>query len=426
VWVGVLFQSAAKCLILEPTARGSFDYASQTSKNLFKTSSASRTTRSTRSSTAPLLEALDSPDTLLRRPRAPKPSRVSLPPRSPSPEFHSFVNSRPPSPPAPVPSLPVHPVEVEEAFLRFQAITSRQSEIIDNLLDRVDNFPLPVAAPAAQPAMAQPIPMPISGDRHAPTFDPAQPRTLSRYFDNLDELLARAQIITDADRKKYAIRYVTIDVADQWEELDSYTGGSYIQWKAEVFALYPGADSTVRYTRQGLLEYVNHWKTRGFRTIGDWAEFYRNYSTQSKWLINRTVISSIDQKRWCEDAIGAQMSSIATRLQVKLPDVHPGDGYPLNELDAAMRFLLHGTSTALSAPVAAPAPTPVVMPIVPSAATTASPPAIKSEDIGRLLEYFQRLLPAANQQASSSVPQNIPSRAPAASERCHYCGREGE
>jgi hypothetical protein len=274
--------------------------------------------------------------------------------------------------------------------------------------------------------MAQPIPMPISGDRHAPTFDPVQPRTLSRYFDNLDELLARAQIVTDADRKKYAIRYVTIDVADQWEELDTYTGGSYLQWKAEVFALYPGADSTVRYTRQGLLEYVNHWKSRGFRTIGDWAEFYRNYSTQSKWLINKTIISSIDQKRWCEDAIGAQMSNIATRLQVKLPDVHPGDGYPLNELDSAMRFLLHGTSTALSAPVAAPTPTPIVMPIVPPPATTSSPPAIKTEDIGRLLEYFQRLLPVASQQTSASTSQAAPPRVSASSEKCHYCGREGE
>jgi hypothetical protein len=321
--------------------------------------------------------------------------------------------------------------ELADYIIHLASQNRRQAEALRRIqnpnLQTPQNPPIQMAQQTSH--------MPISGDRHAPTFDASQPRSLSRYFDNLEELLARAQVVVEQDKKRYALRYVSIDVADQWEVLSTYDAAStFNEWKAEVFTLYPGADSAVRYTRQGLLEYVAQWKRRGFRTIGDWAEFYRNYRTQSTWLINKQKISSIDQNRWCEDAIGSQMHSIATRLQIKLPDTHPGDGYPLAELDNAMRFLLQGTSTALSAPVAAITSTPVAVPIIPTSSTTspAAVPAIKSEDIGRLLEYFQQLLPRTQQptaSSSTSVPAATsapPRPTTPTAETCHYCGRQGE
>ena len=269
--------------------------------------------------------------------------------------------------------------------------------------------------------MAQnPVPMPLSSDRHAPQFDPAQPRTLARYFQNLEALLRRAQVTDDDDKKSYAILYVPIDIADQWEALTDYGAEStYAQWKDSVYKLYPGADSTVKYTRQGLLDYVQQWKTRRFRTIGDWAEFYRNFRTQSAWLITQSKISVIDQNRWCGDAIGDQMSLIATRLQVKHPDTHPGDGYSMADLDEAMRFLLQGTSTAISAPPVAPTS------LVPSSSSGSN---VKQEDVSRLLEVFQRLAASVTPQSSSSAAPGMsaPSRPTTpTNDNCHYCGTPG-
>ncbi|KAI0085207.1 hypothetical protein BDY19DRAFT_897053 [Irpex rosettiformis] len=265
------------------------------------------------------------------------------------------------------------------------------------------------------------VSMPLSGDRHAPQFDPSQPRTLARYFQNLEALFTRAQIVQDEEKKRYGILYIPIDIADQWEALLEYDDpATYVAWKRAVYKLYPGADATVKYTRQGLVDYVQQWRARRFRTIGDWAEFFRNYRTQSAWLIQQSKISTIDQNRWCGDAIGEQMPLIATRLQVKHPDVHPGDGYSMSDLDEAMRFLLQGTSTALSAPVAAPAS------LVPAASASApGDSGIKQEDFSRLLEYFHRLA-ASVPPAPSATGTTGPSRPTTPiNDNCHYCGRPG-
>lgn len=276
-----------------------------------------------------------------------------------------------------------------------------------------------------------PTPMPLSRDRNAPLFNPSQPRTLARYFDNLEDLFTRAQIIDDADKKRYAIRYVDIEIADQWDALEKFAPpATYAEWKTEVYTLYPGADSAVRYTRQGLLDYVAKSKQRGFRTLGDWAEFYRNYRTQSAWLITQQKISAIDQNRWCEDAIGDQMRDLRVRLQVKFPDVHPSEGYALSALDAAMRFELQGTSTGLSAPAVAPSTS--AAPPTPSTGSAMPPNApVKTEDIARILEYLQRVLPSASTSvppqptAAAPIPAARPPPNPSNSRSCHYCGRNG-
>ena len=56
--------------------------------------------------------------------------------------------------------------------------------------------------------------MPLSGDRHAPTFDPLQPRSLACYFQNLEALFVRAQVADDEAKKQYGLLYVSIEVAD--------------------------------------------------------------------------------------------------------------------------------------------------------------------------------------------------------------------
>lgn len=307
------------------------------------------------------------------------------------------------------PSLSAEPSEPQP----IHYLLARESHT-NRLFEVIDQYDAQVSQLQQQLAMAT-TPMPLSSDRHAPTFDPAQPRTLSRYFQNLEELFTRAAIAADADKKSYATRYVPIEVSDQWDTLSGYETGTYDAWKAQVFALYPGADATVRYTRQGLLDYVQQWRTRGFKTLGDWAEFFRNYRTQAAWLVAHGKISDIDRNRWCEDAIGTQMSTISTRLQVKHPDTHPGDGYGMDALDEAMRFHLQGTPTVLSAPAAAPVT--LATPIPSTSSTTET--TIKIEDVAKLFEYLGRM--ASSSAANAPVPR--PPTPSSANMGCHYDGK---
>ena len=118
--------------------------------------------------------------------------------------------------------------------------------------------------------------MPLTGEKHAPVFDPKQPRSLGRYFTNLESLFERASVTDDQQKKVFACRYVDFNVVDDWENLDEYQPGeaTYAQFKRAVIKLYPGADETTKYTRAGLHQLVRDASTLGFPTLGDWAEFF--------------------------------------------------------------------------------------------------------------------------------------------------------
>lgn len=249
--------------------------------------------------------------------------------------------------------------------------------------------------------------MPLSNEHLAPRFDPREPRTLDRYFLDLEMLFGRAGIQGDAERKQYGLLYVPLTVADQWELLATYSPPhSYTSWKSDVYRLYPGACASAWYTRQGLLGYVQYWRARGFRTLGDWAEFFRSFRTQSTWLIQHGKISSLDQDRWCMEAVSSELPRIALRLQIKSPEVGPSESYSMEVVNEAMLFLLHETSAAPSVPTSLSPP------------THPTPRSMRSD------------LRPDDQQALRQPPEAFPHWPTSSSflsiaSSCHYCGKLG-
>jgi hypothetical protein len=61
--------------------------------------------------------------------------------------------------------------------------------------------------------------MPMRNERSAPHFDPTKPRELVRYFEDLEDQFQRCGIIDLADQKRWALRYVSVEIADLWESL---------------------------------------------------------------------------------------------------------------------------------------------------------------------------------------------------------------
>lgn len=295
--------------------------------------------------------------------------------------------------------------------------------------------PTPVPTPLIL-AMAQVLPyaMPLTGEKHAPTFDPTQLRSLARYFTNLESLFQRAVITDEQERKVYACRYVDYNVVDDWENLDEYLlPATYLDFKTAVYKLYPGADAVTKYTRAGLQQYVREVSVQPFRTLRDWAEFFRTFSTQTKWLIAQAKISMIDQRRWCADAIGPKgMNRIQNWLMLKKPDVHPSDDYNIGVLDEAMRFLLQGTALTPSRSTVSATGLPTTQPTATPAPSMAASPGItiKTEDMSCLLETLARLTPRSSPAPTASIPQSGPSstvRAPPATMNtaCYYCNEQG-
>ncbi|KAJ2986009.1 hypothetical protein NUW54_g9939 [Trametes sanguinea] len=77
--------------------------------------------------------------------------------------------------------------------------------------------------------MAEKPAMPPHGDPRAPYFDPDNPRTLRRFFQDLEALFERSGVESDAQKKQWVLRYFSIDVADLCENLPEYHMPSFLR-----------------------------------------------------------------------------------------------------------------------------------------------------------------------------------------------------
>lgn len=256
----------------------------------------------------------------------------------------------------------------------------------------------------------------MRGDRNAPTFDPEKPRTLERYFDDLETHFARSGVTDETDKKKYAVKFVSIDVADLWEVLPEYEdpATTYNNFKAAILKLYPGTQSGKRYAKADLEHLVDRWQSRGIANLGEWSEYYREYLQISRYLVAQGKLAADEQKRLCIKGVsGESRQKLDARLAIVKSDVHPSDGYEVQDIHQAMEFILHGTSRN----------PPSKTESIPGQVT------VKTEDLSNLLSTIAKAV--ANPPAQSAPAPYV--HAPQASGSgtgapnpflCHYCDGE--
>ncbi|EED82015.1 predicted protein [Postia placenta Mad-698-R] len=274
--------------------------------------------------------------------------------------------------------------------------------------------------------------MPPRGHSTAPSFDPSEVRSLRRYFQDLEALFTRCQITDEAAKKQWAVRYPSIDVADLWETIESFIDvtKSYNDWKADVRALYPGADDTRKWSLADMDQLIGERARIGIHNAADLGCYYRDFMAITKHLIAQNRLSPIEQSRaFLRGFQPALLTRLETRLHLKHPDHYADDPYTMAEIHAAATFILHGTSstptTAANQTIASTSNT----------STTVPPGMIKTEDISVIIESLSRTIatliqptthathnhaPAPRQQAAVHVHENS-----GAEQTCHYCGNRG-
>ncbi|OSX55906.1 hypothetical protein POSPLADRAFT_1063300 [Postia placenta MAD-698-R-SB12] len=274
--------------------------------------------------------------------------------------------------------------------------------------------------------------MPPRGHSTAPSFDPSEVRSLRRYFQDLEVLFTRCQITDEAAKKQWAVRYPSIDVADLWETIESFidVAKSYNDWKADVQALYPGADDTRKWSLADMDQLIGERACIGIHNAADLGCYYRDFMAITKHLIAQHRLSTIEQSRaFLRGFQPALLTRLETQLHLKHPDHYADDPYTMAEIHAAATFILHGTSstptTAANQAIASTSNT----------STTVPSGMIKTEDISMIIESLSRTIatliqptthathnhaPAPRQQAAVHVHENS-----GAEQTCHYCGNRG-
>ncbi|OBZ76575.1 hypothetical protein A0H81_03285 [Grifola frondosa] len=142
--------------------------------------------------------------------------------------------------------------------------------------------------------------MPARGHHTAPTFKPSKPRTLGRYFEDLEYLFGNlTNAPSEAEKKKHAIRYVPVDTADMWDQLPSYADAAitYADWRDEVKKMYPTEDKDRKFTMQDLDRLVGERSRLGISTAADVGEFYRELFKIIRFLISKKRMSESEASR---------------------------------------------------------------------------------------------------------------------------------
>ncbi|KAI9058993.1 hypothetical protein FKP32DRAFT_1580670, partial [Trametes sanguinea] len=280
--------------------------------------------------------------------------------------------------------------------------------------------------------MAERPAMPPRGDPRAPYFDPDNPRTLRRFFQDLEALFERSGVESDAQKKQWVLRYFSIDVADLCENLPECADDTktYEDFKRAIIALYPGADDSRKYSLADVENLVARRASAPIATAAELSSYYRDFYAMTSYLISQNRLSTSEQSRLFVRGIAQPLwGQVSQRLQLKLPDHYPEDPYKLDDVYNAAKFVLHGTVTATPPPAHAT-----------TSASNSGGTTVKIEDFASLLRMLTQAASEGTANASRAWRTGAPSGAPryqggfaqgdqrntgVQGNFCHYCGNPG-
>lgn len=276
--------------------------------------------------------------------------------------------------------------------------------------------------------------MPARGERSAPSFDAKQPRTLLRYWADLESLFIKHSITDEDAKKTQALRYVDVDTESLWNTLAAASTvvaatandparNTWDEFKSQVGALYPGSETNRTWTVSELDKLVGERGRLGVHTLGDLGDFHRQFVLITNYLISKDRFSKGEQSRAFQRAFQPELWRVASqRLQIKFPDHHPDDPYPLAHVYEAISFALAGTSAIVttSNPVLTSSPGIIAVPPsvhIPTATDVklesfASVLKLLAESVNKLVESNQRL------PVQAGPPRTL-------NQNCHMCNKLG-
>src|SRR5271155_6166295 len=171
--------------------------------------------------------------------------------------------------------------------------------------------------------MAAPILMPLRNERIAPKFNTSKARELPRYFEDLEQLLDRAQITDDIQKKKHAVRYTDFDTEQIWKcfpEFKSPTT-SYKAFKKAILFHYPEASGDFFYSIGDLELLISKRRRAGITSARDLSDYHLEFLAMTTWLIEEKQLDDIEQRRVYIRGFQSDLfTAITDRLQLKNPE----------------------------------------------------------------------------------------------------------
>ena len=184
--------------------------------------------------------------------------------------------------------------------------------------------------------------LPFRREGSAPIFDPADPCSIWRYFEDLDILFIRHHVSDDSEKKKAAVKYPATKVERLWNSTHSFRNPacSYGDFKAEVIQLYPEVSEVRQYTNYDLERFVSNCARTQIYSVQEFGTYYRGFLLISRYLVNMGRIGVQEEARYFLAGFERSLASdILSQLNVSLPDHCPLDPYRIKDIyDAAVHI----------------------------------------------------------------------------------------
>jgi hypothetical protein len=239
-----------------------------------------------------------------------------------------------------------------------------------------------------------PTHMPHRFEKSAPQFDPTNPRSLLRYFADLDYLFTQHQVSDDQQRKRHACTYLDIDSEDLWRLVPEYKPpATFATFKTAIFTFYPGANDEYRVSDMEKL--VADQARAEIESADDLGAYYRRFIAITSSLLESRRISTIFANRAFVNGFQPPLwERIHRRLREKLPDHFWDDPYDTEIVYEAGLFVFHCAHVSTSSVSAQPA-------ISSSSASLPSPSSSHQE-------FFDRFFNSLSSTIASTIRRHPP------------------
>ena len=142
-------------------------------------------------------------------------------------------------------------------------------------------------------------PMPACGERGAPQFDPAKPRELRHFFNDLRFQFARSEVVDEAEMKGHALRFIDCDTTELWEILPEFTDSTtpYQKFVDAVCQLYPGSDAQHCWLIADMEKLVADTLRTRISSLADLRKYHRDFISITMFLITKNRLAAPEQSR---------------------------------------------------------------------------------------------------------------------------------
>lgn len=187
--------------------------------------------------------------------------------------------------------------------------------------------------------------MPFRTDRHAPKFH-GEAETLLQFFDDLQELAKAAQI-SDKEKIEYVFRYVDARFVESWKTRPEAKGSDFAAFKKAIIErYYKGLTGDRRFTVGDLEKLCEKWAAKVGRTQLEHGTYIAEFDRITTYLLDNDRLWEKDQSQAFLKGLDYDLRHrVRAQLQIKYPDIHSLDHYPLAHVQEATEWELEGTET---------------------------------------------------------------------------------